>query len=426
MYRVIMNDLMEWYESGQDQILLLKGARGVGKTWVVTDFAQGFFKHMLYVNPDQNPEAESLFQRGKADTLLAAIEQHCGQSYVEGKTLLVFDEVHRSAKTVEAVLSLKQQINIPICMIASTMGQIPHEMEWASLFHVLQLYPMTFEEFLIANREQALCRQIGQQKLEPVEAETEERVQLYLKTFYLTGGMPMVVQDYIRNRDLARVDAILRAILERCLEHIRQQAPANCAVKAERIWNSIPRQMEKENRKFMYQYVDEKARAREYERAVSWLVDTGLVRKVNRIRDGIAPVSEQIDTKSFELYHLDHGLLRVMCGIPYHRIQTGAKQYGDVNGALIEQYVLSELAMNPTVDSLYFWVSGATARVDFVFEYNGEIVPVTIQPQIRRKAQSVKVFRKKYGGRMTIRISLEGLGFAKSVLNLPLYGLWEF
>lgn len=424
MYRLIMNDLMEWYERGQDKVLLLKGAQGVGKTWVVTDFAQGFFKHMLYVNLEQNPEIESLFKRRTADNWLAALEQYCGQSYVEGETLLVLDEVQHSEQAVEAVRSLRQQTKIPVCMIASTMGQIPHEME--SLFQVLRLYPMTFEEFLIANREQELCRQIGQQKLEPVETETEKQVTLYLKIFYLTGGMPIVVQDYIRNRDLARVDAILRAMLERCLEHIRQQAPANCALKAERIWNSLPRQMEKDNHKFMYQYVDEKARAREYERAVTWLVDTGLVRKVNRIRDGIAPVSEQIDTKSFELYHLDHGLLRVMCGIPYHQIQTGANQYGDVNGALIEQYVLSELTMNPTVDRLYFWISSATAKVDFVFEYNGEIVPVAIQPQIRRKAQSVKVFRKKYGGRMTIRISLEGLGFAKSVLNLPLYGLWEF
>ena len=176
----------------------------------------------------------------------------------------------------------------------------------------------------------------------------------------------------------------------------------------------------------MYQYVDEKARAREYEKSVNWLVDTGFVRKVNRIKEGIAPLELQVDDKSFELYHLDHGLLRVMCGIPHARVKVDLETMEDINGALLEQLVLSELTMNKTVDKLYFWISGATARVDFVFEDDGQVVPVDVQSRIRRKAQSVKVFNAKYKNHMAIRISLDGLSFTKGVLNIPLYGLWNF
>ncbi len=430
MYRIIMNDLMEWYEGGMDKVLLLKGAKGVGKTWTMIDFGQGFFKKLMYVDFEKDKEAAALFKQGariKADKLIAAISLYCEQTCEEGNTLFVFDEIHLYPKAVEAVMSLKRQRpDLPVCMIVSTVGTIAHEAEFEGEFQCLQLYPMTFEEFLTANKAQDLCRHIENQKLEPVAPEIIEQITEYLKVFYITGGMPIVVLDYVKNHDLDRVDSILQAVLARCREHIERYVPKTYAAKVERIWNSIPAQMEKENRKFMYQYVDEKARAREYEGSVDWLVDTGLLRKVNRIREGVAPLAMQVDEKSFELYHLDHGLLRVMCGVSHNRLNLEQGELEDINGALLEQFVLSELTMNKTVDKLYFWISGATARVDFVFEDDGEVVPVDVQSKVRRKAQSMKVFNSKYRNHMAIRISLGELGFAKGILNIPLYGLWNF
>lgn len=430
MYRIIMNDLMEWYENAQDRILLLKGAKGVGKTWTMIDFGQGFYKKLVYVDFEKDEEVYSLFKQGvrvKAEKLIAALCMYCDQTFEEGQTLFVFDEAHLYPKAVEAVLSLKQQRpELPICLVASTVGRIVHEAEYGNGFYELQLYPMTFEEFLTANKAQDLCKSIENQKMEPVEPEVIKEITEYLKIFYITGGMPIVVLDYVKNHDLNRVDAILKALLVKCSEHIEQYVPKTYALKVNKIWNSIPVQMEKENRKFMYQYVDEKARAREYEKSVNWLVDTGMVRKVNRIKDGISPLPLQVDDKSFELYHLDHGLLRIMCGISYTQMKTGDSAMEDVNGALLEQFVLSELTMNGTVDKLYFWISGATARVDFVFEDDGEVVPVDVQSRIRRKAQSIKVFNSKYKNHMAIRISLDELGFSKGILNIPLYGLWNF
>ena len=212
--------------------------------------------------------------------------------------------------------------------------------------------------------------------------------------------MPIVVLDYVKNHDFNRVDAILKALLIRCKEHIMKDVPRTYSVKVPKIWESIPQQMSKDNRKFMYQYVDEKARAREYEKSVDWLVDTGFVRRVYRIRDGVAPLNEQVDDKSFELYHLDHGLLRIMCGISHSDILSGKEEFNDLGGAMLEQLVLSELTMNNTVKQLYFWISGATARVDFVFEDDGDVVPVDVEPRIRRKAQSMKVFKERYNNHM--------------------------
>ncbi len=430
MYRIIMNDLVEWYEKAQDKVLVLKGAKGVGKTWTMIDFGQGFFKHLVYVNLEKDEEAQFLFKQGnkvKADKLIGALSMFCSQHYEEENTMFVFDEAQQYPKAIEAIMSMKRQRpELPVCIICSNVGKIVHEAEFQDEWHQLTLYPMTFEEFLNANKAQDLCRHIENQKLEPVALDVIEEITEYLKLFYIVGGMPIVVQDYVKNKDLNRVDAILKALLIRTKEYIDREVPKAYALKVERIWNSIPAQMEKDNRKFMYQYVDEKARAREYEKSVNWLVDTGLVRKVNRIKDGIAPLALQIDEKSFELYHLDHGLLRVMCGVGYQQVMSAKEPMEDVNGALLEQMVLSELTMNHTVDNLYFWISGATARVDFVFEDDGEVVPVDVQSRIHRKAQSMKVFNAKYKNHMAIRISLDELGFSKGILNIPLYGLWNF
>lgn len=430
MYRIIMNDLVEWYENKQDKVLLLKGAKGVGKTWTMIDFGQGFYKNLFYMDFEKDEEAYSLFKQGtrvKAEKLIAALCMYCEQSFEESQSLFVFDEAHLYPKAVEAIMSLKKQRpDLSICIIASTVGIIPHEAEYVEQMHNLLLYPMTFEEFLTANKAQDLCKHIEKQKLEPMEEGSIQEIIKYLKIFYITGGMPMVVLDYIKNHDLNRVDAILKAQLMKSKEHIDQYVPNSMAIKVDKIWNSIPAQMEKENRKFMYQCVDEKARAREYENSVNWLVETGLVRKVRRIREGVSPLESQVDEKSFELYHLDHGLLRIMCDFSHHQINVEDDTLNDMNGALLEQFVLSELTMNKSVGPLYFWISGATARVDFVFEDDGEIVPVAVQSRIRRKAQSTKVFHKKYNNRMAIRISLNELNFSKGVLNIPLYGLWNF
>ena len=430
MYRIIMNDLMDWYENAQDKALFLKGAKGVGKTWTIIDIAQGFFKKLIYIDIEKDEECHYLFKRGaktEAGKLMAALATYANEELIEGNTIFVFDEPESCPDALGAIMSLKEQRpEVPVCIIASTIGTIAGEVLYADRFYQLKLYPMTFEEFLTANKAQELCKFIENQKMEPVAPQIIDRITELLREYYIVGGMPIVVLDYVKNHDLGRVDSILQALLVRTRDYILKKVPKNYSVKVPKIWDSIPSQMKKDNRKFMYQYVDEKARAREYEKSVEWLVDTGLVRRVNRIRDGFAPLSEQVDDKSFELYHLDHGMLRIMCGIPHTAVESKEHEFEELGGALLEQLVLSELTMNKTVNELYFWISGATARIDFVFEDDGDVVPVDVEPRIRRKAQSMKVFNERYKNHMAIKISLDDLGFSRGTLNVPLYGLWNF
>jgi predicted AAA+ superfamily ATPase len=312
------------------------------------------------------------------------------------------------------------------CMIASYMGSLIGEDEYLDSLEVINLMPLTFEEFLIANKAQNLCKYIEKQRVTQVDEVIIQRIIDYLKVFFVVGGMPEIVAEYIKSNDIQGIDKLQKGQLIKYRGYISKKAPKNILEKVLKIWDSIPAQLTKDNRKFMYGYVDEKARAREYESATNWLVDNGLLRRVFKVEKGLVPLKEHIDKKSFELYHLDHGLLRQMKGLNGSKLLARTNLFDAMEGALVEQMVLAELTLNANVKELYFWISGATARIDFLFEDDGEVIPVDVQSTIRTKAQSIKVFQQKYNNRMAIRISLGELNFSKGVLNIPLYGLWNF
>ena len=201
MYRIIMNDLMEWYETAQDKVLLLRGAQGVGKSWTMIDFGQGFYKKLFYVNFEKDEEVYALFKQGirvKAEKLIAALSMYCDQTFEEGNTLFVFDEAHLYPKAIEAIMSLKQQKpELSVCIIASTMATIPHHAVFEEQLYPLFLYPMTFEEFLTANKAQDLCKHIEKQKMEPVDPQVIDEITEYLKVFY-NGICYDIIGEYYR------------------------------------------------------------------------------------------------------------------------------------------------------------------------------------------------------------------------------------
>ncbi|MDE5965822.1 MAG: AAA family ATPase [Lachnospiraceae bacterium] len=433
MYRNVINDMAAWH-AGNQQVLLVKGAKGVGKTWSVTDFAEAFFKRVLIVDFEKESDFLRLFQ-GTVDADRIENKLRSRFRHMADKTenivfdkdmLLVFDEVQFLKHPLPGIMAYAmQRPDMRICIIASWMGMLEGEDFYDDLT-CISMYPMTFEEFLTANKVQHLCGHIEEQKISPIAAEVKDEIKEYLSCFMMTGGMPEVVADIVKCKSLLHTDGIIAKILSEQRAFIRLMVPHALERKVLKIWDSIPVQLSKSNRKFMYNYVDDKARAREYEGAVKWLVNAGLVRCIYRISEGNAPIADYVDKKSFELYHLDHGLLRLMCGCRLESMAEENDIYDVLSGVLPEQYAIAELTMNRNVSDLYFWISGATARVDLVFEDDGEVIPVDVQSKVQNKAQSLKVFRKKYENRMAIRISLEDLSFAKGVLNIPLYGLWNF
>ncbi|CCY58428.1 uncharacterized protein BN743_01659 [Clostridium sp. CAG:632] len=431
MYRNMVNTLAAWSENPEKKMLLLKGPLHVGKSWCVMDFAEAFYKKTLHIEFDRDAVLRELFMTAHTPEFIEEqLELLAGVSfrdYSANELLLVFDEVQVEEDLFAGVMQyIRQRRGRSVILIASWMGSLPAENLVAEELQVEYMYPMSFEEFLIANKAQELCKIIEQEKVDGLKEDIRPVILEYLKYFYITGGMPEVVQSFVKNRSMNQVDIIGHRNLQEMRDYVIKHAPKQLVKKILQVWDSVPAQLTKENKKFMYGAVDAKARAREYVAAVDWLIEAGYVRKVQKVTQGLSPLTDYLDLKSFELYYLDHGLLRNVSGITAKEAENDEAIFDAMHGILSEQLVLAELTLNSNVQELYFWTSEATARIDFVFEDDGEIIPVDVQTTIRKKAQNLKVFHQKYGNRMWIRISLEALSFHKGNLNVPIYGLWNF
>ena len=431
MYRNMVNTLAAWSENPEKKMLLLKGPLHVGKSWCVMDFAEAFYKKTFHIEFDRDAVLRELFMTAHTPEFIEEqLELLAGVSfrdYSANELLLVFDEVQVEEDLFAGVMQyIRQRRGRSVILIASWMGSLPAENLVAEELQVEYMYPMSFEEFLIANKAQELCKIIEQEKVDGLKEDIRPVILEYLKYFYITGGMPEVVQSFVKNRSMNQVDIIGHRNLQEMRDYVIKHAPKQLVKKILQVWDSVPAQLTKENKKFMYGAVDAKARAREYVAAVDWLIEAGYVRKVQKVTQGLSPLTDYLDLKSFELYYLDHGLLRNVSGITAKEAENDEAIFDAMHGILSEQLVLAELTLNSNVQELYFWTSEATARIDFVFEDDGEIIPVDVQTTIRKKAQNLKVFHQKYGNRMWIRISLEALSFHKGNLNVPIYGLWNF
>jgi hypothetical protein len=426
MFRNIMNNLATWYEVGENRAALIRGGKFVGKTWAAIDFATGFFDEYILIDLNDYAEfSQYISKERKSEKLHAKLTTTLDKYDFAGK-LLIFDNIQVCPMAVTNLAAYaKFMSQCRICMIATATCALPGEEECKGDIDVYEMVPMTFDEFLKAGKGRKLCKYIENQRLSSIPDEVRASIDTMLDAFIITGGMPEAVNAYYKTEDYAEVDKVLKSILDRISEYIIRVTPKRMLTKVMLIWNSIPAQLTKDNKKFMYGYVDPKARAREYEASVNFLVSTGTVRQIYRIKHGIVPLSEQRDEKSFELYHLDHGLLRIMAGIHYTDIDMD-NVLDTLDGMLAEQYALAELYSNRNVGTLYFWISSATAKVDFVYESEGEIIPVDVQTDPHTKAQSVKVFKQRYNNSTSIRISTDDMYVNSGLVNVPLYGIWNF
>ena len=424
-----MKELIEWKNKKNRQPLILKGARQVGKTWLLNEFGKTAFDDVLYINFENAPGLKESFDGDispkRIIDLLGALH---GRRIKPQETLLIFDEVQEIPRALTALKYFAETApEYAVCCAGSLLGVALHSGTSFPVGRVdfLMLQPLNFQEFLIANGEEILIELIRRDGIREIPKAITEKLTDYLKMYFIIGGMPSAVSSWIETRDYSVVETRQRDTLETYENDFSKHAPKSIVPKLRYIWNSVPSQLAKENKKFIYGLVREGARAREYEEAMLWLLDSGLLRKVGRITKPAMPLKAYEDFKSFKLYHFDVGLLRYMSELPPSVILDGIKLFEEFKGALTEQFVLSELAGKGFIRNIYYWTSEATAEVDFVFADDKRIYPVEVKAGENVQAKSLKVYREKYNPDVAIRTSLSNLRFDDKLFNIPLFVLFN-
>ena len=429
MQRFLMQDLLVWKKKKNRQPLILKGARQVGKTWLLNEFGRTAFFDVLYINFENAPGLKEAFDGDisprRIIDMLGALH---GKKIKPQETLLIFDEVQEIPRALTALKYFAETApEYAICCAGSLLGTALHSGVSFPVGKVdfLMLRPFNFEEFLLANGEKALIDFIKNDGIREIPKAFTDKLTDYIKQYFIIGGMPSAVGSWIETRDYSAVEARQRDTLETYENDFSKHAPKNTAPKLRYLWDSIPSQLAKENKKFIYGLVREGARAREYEEAMLWLLDSGLLRKVSRITKPAMPLKAYEDLKAFKLYHLDVGLLRYMSELPPSAILYGNKLFEEFKGALTEQFVLSELSGKSFIRNIYYWTSDATAEVDFIFADDNRIYPVEVKSGENLKAKSLKVYRERYAPELSIRVSPANLKLDGGLLNIPLYALFN-
>jgi len=420
---------MKWKSKPNRLPLILKGARQVGKTWLLNEFGNTAFDDVMYMNFENAPGLKEIFDGDisphRIIDLLGALH---GKRIKPQETLLIFDEVQEIPRALTALKYFAETApEYAICCAGSLLGVALHKGTSFPVGKVdyLTLQPFCFEEFLLSNNEDMLLQYIRDNGISELPKVITDKLTDYLKLYLVIGGMPAAVVSWIDTRDFSLVEKRQLDILETYENDFSKHAPKNIVPKLRHLWNSVPTQLAKENKKFIYGLVREGARARDYEEALLWLLDSGLLRKVGRITKAAMPLKAYEDLKAFKLYHLDVGLLRVMSELPPDAIIEGAKIFEEFKGALTEQFILSELAGKDFIRNIYYWTSEATAEVDFVFADNKDIYPLEVKAGKSLQAKSLKVFRERYQPRLAIRTSLSNLRLDDGLLNIPLYAIFN-
>ena len=428
MQRQALKALIDWRNTPNHKPLIIKGARQVGKTWLMKEFGRLQFKQTAYINFDSNEQMANLFS-GDYDIkrLIRGLEIESGIKISPPDTLLIFDEIQECPRALTSLKYFNE--NAPeysITAAGSLLGVAMHEGTSFPVGKVdfLDLYPLNYFEFLRALGENKLLDAMegGDYKLTNSFA---LKYSDYLRNYYYVGGMPEAAAEYVKSGDYKKVRQIQKNILTAYEQDFSKHIPSNTAVKAKMLWNSIPAQLTKENHKFIYGLVRHGARAKEYETAMAWICDCGLAYRVHRISKPGLPLKAYEDMSVFKLYICDVGLLGAMCGLDIKTLLDGNRVYEEFKGSLSEQYVLQQLKTAQDMHISYWSPKAGLAEVDFVVQSGERIVPVEVKAEKNLMAKSLKSYRDKYKPEISVRTSMADFRIDNGLMNIPLYLITE-
>lgn len=426
MYRIAIEKLYKWENSKRRKPLIIEGARQVGKTWLMKEFGKQAYADTVYINFDSNSRMADLFSADlDTDRLIMGLELYAGRKINPENTLLIFDEVQEVPR---ALASLKYFYeNAPqyhIVCASSLLGIALHQGTSFPVGKVdfLKLYPLSFSEFLMATGNERFAELLKKQDYEMITSFKQTYIDA-LKHYYFVGGMPEAVQSFAESKDFNEVRAIQKRILAAYEQDFSKHAPNEIVPKIRMLWNSIPSQLARENKKFIYGLVREGGRAREYETAIMWLSDCGLVHKVSRVNAAGIPLKAYEDLKAFKLFIVDVGLLGCMTGLRQRTLLDGDDLFVEFKGALTEQYVCQQLKTVEDLGIYYYTNDRGSCEIDFVVDTGEQIVPIEVKAETNLRAKSLKTYRERFEPELSVRTSMADYKKEDWLLNLPLYAI---
>lgn len=426
MIRHLFTDLKKWKSSATRKPLIIQGARQVGKTWLMKEFGKTEFEKVVYINFESSTRLQKLFTVDfNIQRIIGSIEIENNIKIDASSTLLIFDEIQEAEKGLTALKYFQEQA--PEYFIIAAGSLLGVSIQKNASFPVgkvdfLRLYPLSFAEFLENFNQLNLSQAIKDQNWQTIELFHDKLVEL-LRLYYFIGGMPEVVANYIQEQNLNTVRDIQEKILLGYENDFAKYAPNVIVPKIKMVWQSLISQLAKENRKFIYGQIKKGARAKEFENAINWLSDAGLVIKINRTNKPAIPLNSYIDFDSFKLFFVDIGLLNAVGKLDAKILLEKNAILQEFKGALTEQFVCQQLKITK---ELYYWTAdNATAEIDFIIQQANNIIPIEVKAEENLKSKSLKVFVEKFNPTISIRTSMSPYREESWLKNIPLYAVTE-
>ena len=428
MRRKIYSRLLEWKNSKDRRPLMLLGARQVGKTWIMRHFGEQEYSKVVYVNCDDEPRMKQIFDLDyDIERILTTLQAITGQKATPGDTLIVLDEIQEVPRGLHSLKYFCEKAPEYHVMVAGSLLGVTlggGESFPVGKVDMLYMYPMDYEEFLEATGHGEWVGLLRSHDWPLVDALLPKLVEL-LRQYYYVGGMPGVVGRYVENRDLKQVRTLQHEILDAYGRDISKHTSAAESARIRQVLASLPMQLAKESKKFVYGAVRKGSRAKDFELAIQWLLDAGIIYKVNRIREPRVPLKFYEDFDAFKLFLLDCGLLACMADAPADQMLIGDNVFVEFKGAFTEQYVLQQLlAVGLTP---YYWSNAKTpAEIDFIVQQGSRLVPIEVKAEENVRARSLSQFIKDNPGLKGLRLSMKGYANQEWMENVPLVAIDAF
>lgn len=429
MERHIYKSLKSWKDSPNRKPLILQGARQVGKTYILKEFGKREYDDVVYINCDDNDDMKDMFSDYDIKRIIRTLSAISGISIKPSSTLIILDEIQEINRGLSSLKYFCEKApEYHIAVAGSLLGITLHEGTSFPVGKVdmLYMYPMDFEEYLIAMGKSQLVELLRENDWSSLSSLQQMLTEL-LRQYYFVGGMPEAVKAYIDRGDIWEVRSIHTKIIEAYRNEMSKHAPLQQVQRINMVWNSIPSQLARDNKKFIYGALKKGARANDFEIAIQWLVDSGLVHKVYRINKPSIPLKFYEDMSAFKLFLLDCGLLGALSETPPQQILIGNNVFEEYKGAFTENYVLQQLKSVPRTFVYYYSNENSTMEIDFVVQHDNEVIPVEVKAEENLRAKSLRQFITDNPGLHGLRFSMSGYREQEWMTNVPLWAVkWTF